>query len=78
MFLFGQAAGRMIEELTGTCEIRKVGDLDEAVRSAWQCARPGETVLLSPACSSYDMFRDYEDRGEQYKHRVRRILRGDG
>jgi len=78
MFLFGQAAGRMQDELTGACEIRRVKDLDEAVRNAGQCARPGETVLLSPACSSFDMFRDYEDRGEQFKQRVRGIIRGDG
>jgi len=77
LYLFGQAADRMQEELAGVCEIRRVEDLDEAVRSAARNARPGETVLLSPACSSFDMFRDYEDRGEQYKLRVERILRGD-
>jgi len=76
--LFGQAAGRMREELDGACEIRLAADLDEAVESAGRSARPGETVLLSPACSSYDMFRDYEERGERYKLRVQAIIRGNG
>jgi len=74
VYLFGQAAGRMREELQGACEIRMVADLDEAVLCAGRSARPGETVLLSPACSSFDMFRDYEERGERFKRRVREML----
>ena len=74
LFLFGQAADRMQGELAGACEIVRVKDLRGAVREAWEASRTGEIVLLSPACSSYDMFRDYEDRGEQFKCRVKEIL----
>ena len=78
LYLFGQAAGRMREELEGSCEIVMAGSLDEAVRRAGRRARPGDTVLLSPACSSFDMFRDYEERGDLYKQRVLEMVRGSG
>jgi len=45
----------------------------EAVRSAFYTAEPGETVLLSPACASFDLFESYEDRGEQFKRAVREL-----
>lgn len=70
LFLFGEAAERMERELTGAADIERVRDLDEGVRRAWEAARPGEVVLLSPACSSFDMFRDYEERGERFKRLV--------
>ena len=74
LFLFGQAAERMEEELEGACEVDRAADLGEAVRKAWKDARPGEAVLLSPGCSSFDMFRDYEDRGETFKHAARAVM----
>jgi UDP-N-acetylmuramoylalanine--D-glutamate ligase len=74
LFLFGEAAERMARELAGAAEIERVRDLDEAVRKAWKAARPGEVVLLSPACSSFDMFRDYEERGNRFKRLVRDLL----
>ena len=46
------------------------GTLDQAVWRASRAARPGETVLLSPACASFDQFRDYEDRGDQFRKLV--------
>ena len=46
---------------------RNTGTLDAAVKAAAQVARPGETVLLSPACASYDQFRDYEARGDAFR-----------
>jgi len=76
--LYGQAAGRMEKELAGSCPVLRVDDLEAAVRSAARSARSGDTVLLSPACSSFDMFRDYEDRGERFKQIVRRLLRENG
>ena len=78
LFLFGDAAGRMERELEGAVEIERVRDLDQAVSRAWENARPGEVVLLSPGCSSFDMFRDYEDRGSQFKTRVRSIAQRTG
>jgi UDP-N-acetylmuramoylalanine--D-glutamate ligase len=47
--------------------------MDDAVRSAYYLARNGETVLLSPACASFDLFENYEDRGHQFKHAVRAL-----
>lgn len=75
LFLFGEAAARMERELEGAVEIERVEDLDRAVWRAWEDASPGEIVLLSPACSSFDMFRDYEERGSRFKMRVRDLAR---
>jgi UDP-N-acetylmuramoylalanine--D-glutamate ligase len=41
------------------------------VKAAFQLANPGDVVLLSPACASFDLFNNYEDRGEQFKKAVR-------
>jgi UDP-N-acetylmuramoylalanine--D-glutamate ligase len=47
--------------------------MEEAVRSSYYLAKKGETVLLSPACASFDLFRNYEDRGRQFKEAVRNL-----
>jgi UDP-N-acetylmuramoylalanine--D-glutamate ligase len=47
--------------------------MEEAVRSSYYLAKKGETVLLSPACASFDLFRNYEDRGRQFKQAVRNL-----
>jgi UDP-N-acetylmuramoylalanine--D-glutamate ligase len=47
--------------------LERMESLQDAVNRAYSMAEPGDTVLLSPACSSFDMFRDYEDRGNQFK-----------
>lgn len=51
-------------------EIYDAGSAKEAVEIAYRCAKPGESVLLSPACASFDLFRNYEDRGKQFKEAV--------
>jgi UDP-N-acetylmuramoylalanine--D-glutamate ligase len=62
--LLGEARDRMARELSGT------DSLDEAVRAAAANARPGDVVVFSPACSSFDMFRSFEERGEAFREAV--------
>jgi UDP-N-acetylmuramoylalanine--D-glutamate ligase len=65
--LFGAAREMLARTLAGTTEVEVVDSLGEAVARAARAARPGDTVLLSPACASFDMFRDYADRGRQFR-----------
>ena len=66
-YLIGAAAGRLAEDLDGTVPLHRCADLAQAVRAASGGATPGEVVLLSPACASYDQYRDYEERGEHFR-----------
>jgi UDP-N-acetylmuramoylalanine--D-glutamate ligase len=50
--------------------VHDAASMDDAVRKASALARPGGVVLLSPACASFDMFRDYADRGRAFKEAV--------
>jgi UDP-N-acetylmuramoylalanine--D-glutamate ligase len=70
-YLIGAAAERLAADLepAGVALLR-CGDLETAVREASAAARPGEVVLLSPACASYDQFRDYEERGDRFRSLV--------
>ena len=52
-------------------EIQELGTLERAVESAAARAQPGEVVLLSPACASFDAFEDFEERGERFRELVR-------
>ena len=68
VYLIGEAAGELATALVRTpVPIRQAGDLERAVSSARIAARPGETVLLSPACASYDQYQDFEQRGEHFR-----------
>jgi UDP-N-acetylmuramoylalanine--D-glutamate ligase len=53
--------------------IVETSSMEEAVRSSYYLAKKGETVLLSPACASFDLFKNYEDRGRQFKEAVRNL-----
>ncbi|MEX1212911.1 MAG: UDP-N-acetylmuramoyl-L-alanine--D-glutamate ligase [Balneolaceae bacterium] len=71
----GEAKETIREQLSGIVpDICTVSTLDEAVRKADTVAKRGETVLLSPACASFDMFKSYEDRGDQFKALVQALL----
>lgn len=67
VILIGQAAPRIRAALGAYDRITEAGSLREAVDLAAQRAEAGDIVLLSPACASFDMFRDYQDRGQQFK-----------
>ena len=53
--------------------MKRVSSMNEAVRLAFHQANPGDVVLLAPACSSFDMFKDYEERGNVFKEAVHRL-----
>ncbi len=72
--VMGEAKEIIARSLKGACEIVPVSSMDEAVQSARRLVPRGGTVLLSPACSSFDMFKDYHDRGEQFKKAVRNLV----
>ena len=71
IYLIGEAAREIGAALEGIAPIEWCGTLDQAVRRAAARARPGDTVLLSPACASFDQFRDYAHRGDEYARLVR-------
>jgi UDP-N-acetylmuramoylalanine--D-glutamate ligase len=73
LVLLGQAKEKMKEALGDMAQTYVVKDLDEAVTTAFKIASPGDTVLFSPACSSFDMFRNFEERGEVFKNLVNRL-----
>ena len=64
--LIGRDASQLATALAGVCELRHAASLEAAVQEAARVAVAGETVLLSPACASLDMFRDYAERGERF------------
>jgi UDP-N-acetylmuramoylalanine--D-glutamate ligase len=73
---FGEAAELVMGDLNAQVPVERVeGGLEEVVRRAAELARPGDAVLLSPACSSYDMFRNYEERGSRFRELVHEVVR---
>jgi UDP-N-acetylmuramoylalanine--D-glutamate ligase len=69
----GEAGPAIAKALKGAVEVVPVGTLDRAVRLAGDRAQPGDVVLLSPACSSFDQFRDYKERGDAFQRLVRSL-----
>jgi UDP-N-acetylmuramoylalanine--D-glutamate ligase len=73
-YLIGEGAERMAAELAPAAEggvpISEVGSLERAVEAAAADAKPGEVVLLSPACASFDAFKDFEQRGDRFRELV--------
>ena len=69
--LIGRDAQAIAKVLGGVCTFEHVATLEEAVRTAARAAQPGDTVLLSPACASLDMFRDYTHRGAVFTQAVK-------
>jgi UDP-N-acetylmuramoylalanine--D-glutamate ligase len=55
-------------------EIKSTDNIKDAVKQAYKAAEPGDVVLLSPACASFDLFNNYEDRGRQFKEAVRGLM----
>jgi UDP-N-acetylmuramoylalanine--D-glutamate ligase len=74
--LIGKDAPAVAAALAGVCPTETVGSMQEAVIAATRAARAGDTVLLSPACASLDMFRDYGHRGDVFAAAVHELERG--
>jgi UDP-N-acetylmuramoylalanine--D-glutamate ligase len=68
--LVGAAAGKLARALDGALPLIEAGTVEAAVGEAWRRAAPGDTVLLVPACASFDQFRSFEHRGETFKQIV--------
>ena len=73
--LLGVDAPAVKRAIEGVCSVELVGTMAEAVAAAARAARPDDTVLLSPACASLDMFRDYGHRGDEFAAAVRALAR---
>jgi UDP-N-acetylmuramoylalanine--D-glutamate ligase len=69
----GEATALIHEAMGDRVTVRDAADMTSAVRTAFACAAPGRTVVLAPACASFDMFRDYAERGSVFKQEVRRL-----
>ena len=73
VYTIGSAAAKIESHLRGVVPIQLCQTLDRAVKAASRAARPGDTVLLAPACSSFDQFESYEHRGRVFKELVHEV-----
>ena len=69
----GEARSLIREALAGAVPVQEAADMNAAVRTAFTGAAPGTAVVLAPACASFDMFRDYAERGRAFKQEVLRL-----
>ena len=73
VYLIGEAGDRLAEDLTPTgVPLERCGDLERAVAAAGAAAQPGDVVLLSPACASFDQYEDFEARGAHFRELAQR------
>ncbi|HEX5759405.1 MAG TPA: UDP-N-acetylmuramoyl-L-alanine--D-glutamate ligase [Thermoanaerobaculia bacterium] len=78
LYLIGEAAEDFARALAGAAPAERTGTLERAVAAAAAAARPGEAVILSPACASFDQFRNFVHRGEVFQALVRGVVTGGG
>jgi UDP-N-acetylmuramoylalanine--D-glutamate ligase len=78
VILMGEAQLRMQQALQGPVPIHQVTGMREGVQLAWRLARGGDTILLAPACSSFDMFENFEERGRVFKEIVLNFAKEKG
>ena len=71
--LVGAAAEKIASQIEGATPLIQAGTIDNAVAEAWKKAKPGDTVLLAPACASFDQFQSYEQRGHVFKGLVHKL-----
>ncbi|MFZ0641394.1 MAG: UDP-N-acetylmuramoyl-L-alanine--D-glutamate ligase [Candidatus Acidiferrales bacterium] len=73
VLLIGAAAEKIAAELDGAVQMQRAGTLERAVTTALDHAKPGDTVLLAPACASFDQYENFEHRGREFKEIVARL-----
>jgi len=73
IYLMGRASEKMASAWSPVVPCFQKGTLKDALASAWRDARAGDVILLSPGCASFDQFRNFEDRGEQFSEWVRHL-----
>lgn len=73
VYILGECREKLYDALHDTLDCEKFTDFDECVLSACHEAHEGETVLLSPGCASYDMFKNYKERGNRFRELVSRM-----
>jgi UDP-N-acetylmuramoylalanine--D-glutamate ligase len=71
--LLGEAAPKIFDAIGGALTVEHADDMEDAVRRAYRLAEPGDAVLLSPACSSFDMFKSYAERGDRFSAAVKAL-----
>ena len=71
----GEARPLVREAVGDVVSVYEASSLADAVSAAFELARPAGVVLFAPACASFDMFRDYADRGRRFKQEVARLTR---
>jgi len=76
IYLLGEARDEMTEAFEGITELELFDDFRSAVEEAYRNAITGDIVVLSPACTSYDMFNNFEERGEYFKKVVQELSNG--
>ena len=73
LILIGEDADNIESQLKGHAEVMRAATLDEAVKKGFQTSQSGDSVLLAPACASFDMFKSFEERGQVFKAAVMRL-----
>jgi UDP-N-acetylmuramoylalanine--D-glutamate ligase len=80
VYLIGAATDKIASHIQNSTAVIRSGTLERAVRQAFEAARPGDVVLLAPACASFDQFENYEHRGRVFKelvHSLTPVTTGD-
>ncbi|MDD5505056.1 MAG: UDP-N-acetylmuramoyl-L-alanine--D-glutamate ligase [Candidatus Omnitrophica bacterium] len=78
VIVIGEAGGKIKHDLSALVPVRQASGMEEAVKIAREEAVPGDFVLLSPMCASFDMYKSYAARGEDFKNHVLNIRKGGG
>lgn len=73
LVFMGKDNKKLIDFFKGVKPFVSVDSLDDAINECYKSAKDGDTVLLSPCCASFDLFKNYEDRGKQFKEKVRNL-----